>query len=288
MPGHCLHGGGEPLLRDDYFDIHRCAHERGFFVSLFTNGVLLDERAADQLAACPPRAVEISLYGGDEETYAAVTGCRGSFEKVAAAVELLQARSIDVILKSVLLAPIVDRIEPLLAFAAAHHLNPVFDPAVTPTVDGDPAPVRLRDNPERVVDIEFCAPGSAERLQRYHNRIMASPPAAGDPLCGAGFYGFHIDFRGSLMKCLMLRSPSHSLLDMSFAQAWDRLGETERPVFPAETECHHCGYKHLCACCPGALYCGEGPPGGKDSFYCRVAAARMEKIRSGEGERSPQ
>jgi len=41
--------GGEPLLRPDFRDIYMYAKRKGFLITLFTNGTLLDADIADQL-----------------------------------------------------------------------------------------------------------------------------------------------------------------------------------------------------------------------------------------------
>ena len=55
--------GGEPLLRDDIFELSEYAREKGFFVALSTNGTLIDERNIDQIAAAKYDYVGISIDG---------------------------------------------------------------------------------------------------------------------------------------------------------------------------------------------------------------------------------
>ena len=55
--------GGEPLLRPDFRTLFEHAKRRGFVLTLFTNGGLIDQPLADFLADMPPRRIEITLYG---------------------------------------------------------------------------------------------------------------------------------------------------------------------------------------------------------------------------------
>jgi len=55
--------GGEPLLRADIYDISRRAKGLGFYTALSTNGTLIDEAAADRIAAVGYDYVGISLDG---------------------------------------------------------------------------------------------------------------------------------------------------------------------------------------------------------------------------------
>jgi heme d1 biosynthesis radical SAM protein NirJ len=55
--------GGEPLLRPDIFAVSRRAKALGFAVALSSNGTLIDERVADEIAAVGYDYVGISLDG---------------------------------------------------------------------------------------------------------------------------------------------------------------------------------------------------------------------------------
>ena len=45
-----LYSGGEIFARKDFLDIYTEAKKRGFLITLFTNGILINERIADHLA----------------------------------------------------------------------------------------------------------------------------------------------------------------------------------------------------------------------------------------------
>jgi len=65
--------GGEPLLRKDFIEIYAYAKKKGFFISLFTCGTLLDDETIRYLSENPPYSVEISLYGVKKETYEVIS-----------------------------------------------------------------------------------------------------------------------------------------------------------------------------------------------------------------------
>src|SRR5688572_31811550 len=63
-----LFTGGEIFARHDFLDIYRYAKKRGFLITLFTNGTLITERIADELARIRPFTIEITLYGRTKAT----------------------------------------------------------------------------------------------------------------------------------------------------------------------------------------------------------------------------
>jgi mycofactocin radical SAM maturase len=81
-------GGGEPMLRRDFFDIVAYAVEHGVGVKFSTNGTYLDEAAATRLAAMDYLDVQISLDGTDAVTNDAVRGA-GSYATARRAMDHL-------------------------------------------------------------------------------------------------------------------------------------------------------------------------------------------------------
>jgi MoaA/NifB/PqqE/SkfB family radical SAM enzyme len=78
--------GGEPLLREDLFELLRHCKELGMITHLNTNGSLLDEERAGQLLEAGVDSLNISLDGSRPETHDAIRGVPGAFERVKSAV----------------------------------------------------------------------------------------------------------------------------------------------------------------------------------------------------------
>ena len=56
-----LYTGGEIFARRDFLDIYTYAKQKGFLITLFTNGTMITERIADHLVHWRPFAIEITL-----------------------------------------------------------------------------------------------------------------------------------------------------------------------------------------------------------------------------------
>lgn len=75
-------GGGEPLLRDDIFEIIQIFRDKEIDISLSTNGLLLgDSNVVKQLNRLHLRTLTISCEGGNQSTYDAVRG-KGIFQRM--------------------------------------------------------------------------------------------------------------------------------------------------------------------------------------------------------------
>jgi radical SAM protein with 4Fe4S-binding SPASM domain len=73
--------GGEPLYRNDIFDLAAYAGQCGLRVALATNGTLVDEAVAGKIAAAGVKRVSISLDGADAATHDTFRGIPGAFAK---------------------------------------------------------------------------------------------------------------------------------------------------------------------------------------------------------------
>lgn len=73
--------GGEPLLYPEFRTVYLGLRRMGMILTVNTNGTLVDEEWAEFFAEHPPRRINITLYGTDEETYEKLCHYPGGFEK---------------------------------------------------------------------------------------------------------------------------------------------------------------------------------------------------------------
>jgi len=90
--------GGEPLtLGDDLFHLIASAAKRGLYVSLLSNGSLIDADAAHQLRAAGAERIGISLYGATAATHDAFTQTPGSFSQTIRGINHAVAAGIETV-----------------------------------------------------------------------------------------------------------------------------------------------------------------------------------------------
>ena len=81
--------GGEPLMRNDLFDIMEYAHELGFSWGMTTNGMLINKRIINLMKKTNMKSISISL-DGLQKTHESFRKVSGSFDKIMNAVDLLK------------------------------------------------------------------------------------------------------------------------------------------------------------------------------------------------------
>jgi MoaA/NifB/PqqE/SkfB family radical SAM enzyme len=79
--------GGEPLCRDDFFEIAEYAAEKGMRTVVGSNGVLIDVEMADRMKNCGIQMVQMAVDGAKPETHDSFRGVEGAFQKTMQRVE---------------------------------------------------------------------------------------------------------------------------------------------------------------------------------------------------------
>ena len=87
--------GGEPFVRKDFFEIFGAMKKMGIMVSINSNGSMLEGQVLEKLLADPPFRMNISLYGGCNDTYQKMCGLP-MFDKVVNNIRVLKEHGIDV------------------------------------------------------------------------------------------------------------------------------------------------------------------------------------------------
>nr|MBP3281467.1 radical SAM protein [Treponema sp.] len=78
--------GGEPTVREDFFEIVEFINSIGMEVNVYTNGTNWTEKSVERFSKCKVKHVQVSIDGFDEESNAIIRG-KGSFAKSLQAID---------------------------------------------------------------------------------------------------------------------------------------------------------------------------------------------------------
>jgi len=93
--------GGEPLLREDIFELAAHASQKGMMVVLGSNGLLIDERIVSELRLSGVRGISISLDSVTPAIHDEVRSLAGAWEKSVKAVEMCRRQGLSVQINTV-------------------------------------------------------------------------------------------------------------------------------------------------------------------------------------------
>lgn len=271
--------GGEVLVRADFAEIYRHAVQLGMLVTVFTNGTLLTARIADILAEWPPRVVEVSLYGRSSETYERVTGVPGSYARCRQGIDLLLDRGVRLSLKSVILRLNRPELPEMMAFAERLGVEFRYDGILWPRADGGQGPWAYSLSPQEIAAMDQGDPDRRRTWQELQAKLGGGLSRSESVYhCGAGYHGYHVDAAGRMSLCMMARQPSYDLRQMSFQEAWERLGTLRQKVRLLDTACRTCNVGIVCLQCAGWSQMVHGDNETPVAYVCEIGRLRADQL----------
>jgi len=265
--------GGEPLLRPDAIPLMGLARQLGMIPKLFTNAFLIDSAMAQDLASVHPQVVEVTLYGTSNETYTQFTDCKGAFDRVVEGINALVRTGLNVALKAAITKSNAYQLGSMNEIASSMNLPFRFDAEMTPAIDGITSMSQVRLSPEEIAELE--TPYRRDPYSRKASALAGRRPVASQ-LCAAGHTVYHLDPKGYLSPCGLLRNIKVRALP-SFREAWVELGrQLAGRCFVPET-CRKCEYVAVCGVCPGWAFFEYGSETAKNLYKCQLTQRRVTR-----------
>lgn len=203
--------GGEPFCHKDYFRIAQAVRDRGLVLKTYTNGVLLaDREKAERYAALFPFDTEISLHGADAPTHERLTGIRGSFDKLMTALGHLSELGLKVTLKTPITRLNQHQLADVAALGDRFGYKIQYDTNITPTDDGDLAPLSLAADKAFLVEFFVAQYGRGSK-----NVLNPRPIEKMKQNCGTGRTTLTIDPYGFIYPCVAWRRPIANILEVA-------------------------------------------------------------------------
>ena len=245
--------GGEPLLRPDFEEIYLHAKKKGFLITLFSNGTLINENIIKFLSGYPPFYMEITLYGATEETYEKVTRVKGSYKNCIRGISKIIDAGIKLKLKTMALTINQHEIEAMEGMAQSLGCEFRFDPIIQKRIDSDKfsEPTKYRIKPEDVVRLDMVFPKRMKEWYRFCVTFLGKQMKCNRLYrCGAGRANIHVNPYGDCSGCIMMRD-GFSVRDHNVRWIWNEginaiINQEKVFVLP----CDECNLISLCDQCP--------------------------------------
>lgn len=225
---HIIITGGEPLLREDIFEILKSVRDNRMAISLYTNGYLINSEIADRLSKLIAVA-EISLLAGDEKVHDKLSRVKGSFRHGLSSVKELKERGVDVVVKTPILKPAYHTLRDLEMLTMQLGAQWLADPEISRSYAGNTFPIRYQLN--------------FNELQKFYSDFPQFNPqsnygadlSAYQNFCLAARQYCFVDALGNMYPCLNFKSACDvqekygypafakmgNILDSSFRQIWE-------------------------------------------------------------------
>lgn len=274
--------GGEPFIRQDFFEIYEGIKAMGLMVSINTNGSLLSGEIRRRLIDNPPFRMNISLYGGCAETYRNMCGV-DAFSQVVENIKALKEAGIDVRINYSItpynhadMPLIYDIAKDLgLQIKGSSYMYP-------PIRNQSNAPSFQRLSPEESARcaVEWDRIRMSEEDFLNHARMLSACGEKDCPMekidgvnCRAGTTTFWMTWDGKMMPCGMMPGPVAMPLETGFAQAWATIREETRKI-QMPMACRTCSKRDSCSVCAAVCVSETGSFTGMPEYACQ----RTEEI----------
>ncbi len=269
--------GGEPLIRDDIFDIIEYGTIKGLRLVIAINGTLLNKEKAKRLKTGGIKRVSLSIDGKDSVTHDMFRGVNGSFASVIKAAETLIETALPFQINTTVTQLNVDALEHIYKLvqsigAVAWHIFLLVPVGRGQGLKGKELSTNTYEQAlEWLYDIEkkneleikvTCAP--------HYYRIVKEkgdmPKSAG---CLAGKNFMFISHKGIAQPCGYLEIHSGDVKKDGIKKVWE-----ESPVFNQlkdlssyHGKCGGCRYLKICGGCRARAYELSGDFLGEEP-YC--------------------
>jgi len=284
--------GGEPLLRQDFFQIAKYAVTQGLRVVMGTNGTLITDEIALKLKQTPVSRVAVSIDFPAAELQDKFRGKAGAFEEAVSGIARLRQAGVEVQINSTITSLNMNYLNELLDFALDIGATAFHPFMLVPTGRGkgleavEMSPQEYEQTLNWVYDKQkelgnsmFFKPTDAphyQRIMRQRGRadnlqvsLLGDKPAtkSGNEAinsitrgCLAGTSFCFISHRGSVQGCGYLDIEAGNIRDTNFKQIWANatLFRKLRDLSNIKGKCGSCEYKIVCGGCRARAYESTG------------------------------
>ena len=297
--------GGEFFIRKDALAIIEYIRSKKMDVEVFTNGLLLTEAKADQLASLWPHEVGMSLYSANPIIHDQITRVPGSWEQTIEAVRRLVSRGITVKIKCAVMKSNAKGYALVRDLAASLGAKVSFDIQISAGNDGAAHPLSLNVDDFGELVVLAMTEGSPlditgmDQVGSKNNQLRLGH------VCGAGTFALSLTPDGDILPCSALphklgnvrdgsgdelkriwmhstvgRSNTKSSDELPFSEVWGGLSTWQGLKFEDTEECGTHSRCHFCNRCVGGSLSAKGDALKPMENQCKQASARLEASKA--------
>ncbi|MBI4653845.1 MAG: radical SAM protein [Nitrospirae bacterium] len=271
--------GGEPLLREDVFDIAKYGTDKGLRMCLATNGTLVNDEICKKIKGSGIRIVSLSLDGASEDVHDDFRNQKGAFSGTINAARLFKKHNIEFLINSSFTKRNREEIPNVYKLAKELGATAWYMFMIVPTGRGEDIMNELisKEDYEEILGWHYemekeekdmlvrptCAPHyyrivlqkSKEKGEKFECRTLKFS-TGGAKGCIAGQLIALIDVDGNILPCSYFPMSAGNLKKQSFKNIWENseLFNELRDFKKYKGRCGSCEYINVCGGCRARAY----------------------------------
>ena len=271
--------GGEPLLREDIFELSTYASGKGMMVVLGSNGLLINDAAARMMKQSGVSGISISLDSVNPEIHDAIRSHTGAWKKAISAIKICRKEGLSIQVNTVVTGRNHDELPQLIAYArdlGAKVYSPFF---LVCTGRGeemtDLSPLQYEKVLSLIVEAQGkhddimirtrCAPTVRRILYQKNPESRLLTMGAGRCLAGQSYC--RITPEGDVTPCPYLPLSTGNIRERDFSDIWQNSAIFNSLRTPSlKGKCKKCAFRLLCGGCRARAYAGHNDYLGEDPW----------------------
>ena len=289
--------GGEPLCREDLFELISYAKSQNLIPALATNGTLIDSEIAEKIKESGVMRVSVSLDGADAQMHNKLRCQEGSFEKAIEGINHLRENNVPFQINLTLTKHNAHQIKEVYNLAeslgaAALHIFILVPVGCGLSLEKTDmlTPIEYDQKMLEIYQLEklgrlqvkvTCGPhyerivkqqGDLPNTNQGHGRVAKSRG------CLAGIGVIFVGHKGDVFPCGYLPVKCGNILQDKLEDIWYNNMDLARmrDSNNLEGKCGLCGYRHMCGGCRGRAYAATGNYMAQEPF-CAYVPPKEEK-----------
>jgi len=272
--------GGEPLCRDDFFEIVKHASDKGLRVVVGSNGTLIDKSTAVKMLKSGVKTVAISIDGARPETHDVFRGEEGAFHRAMDGVKACRDVGLPFQFGTVIRKRSIPEIPDILRLAVESGANAAeffdliqVDRVKKECLDDILSTVERRNIMEWLAEAQIDCPIPIRtpgcpmyplilkekniKPKHFPAHLLRRIPYY-ERGCAAGMPNGYITIlpNGEVTPCMLLQARLGNIREEDITKIWE-----ESPVLSKlrsrellEGECGKCLHRNVCSGCRGRAY----------------------------------
>lgn len=285
--------GGEPFLYKDFKKLYTELKKLGLVISINTNGTLLNKDMVDWLAKNPPYKINMTVYGGSNETYKRLCNNPKGFDQVTQAAKLLKDANISVKINASITPYNMDDLEEIFSFAKKFDFYIETTTYMFPPIRKDEKSIGIGNRftaeeaakcAVKIDEIRYEEDELKRRIESIKNNTFKQKEKDDDCktlegdgiICRAGRSSFWATWNGNITPCGMMTNPYVDLSQGSFKDCWNQLVEKTEQIRTSKS-CSTCSKKSFCPTCAAVAYTETGDFSKRPQYICDYTEKILEE-----------
>lgn len=288
----CYFTGGEIFARHDFEELYKYAKKKGVLVSLLSNITLLNDKHIELFKEYPPEVISTSMYGYSKETYEAVTGVEGSYDRFMKSLNLLKENDINFEIKFVAMKQNIGDLYKVRELGKQLGVQMIVSLDIHPMNNGSKEPMEFRVSPEKAFEFDVKDEGRSQFWKKVAQELISGevgmiPKRTAERFakgylypCSIGNQHVFITSDYKMQGCVRASYWQYDLKKGSFDEGWKQLQyELIDKKASLNYKCRTCDKIRFCEHCVANFKLMFDDEEHVDSFLCRVAELRKNYVK---------